>query len=717
MLIISLLNYCSPEATIHCIRALAEICPREFRIVVGDHSPESQIDQIVLGIPKSLKAQLNFIHRPDNPGFGVGHDRNFSYCRPGNDDFFLVVNNDISVIDADLINVMLEACQPGVLVGPVIVTSSSQKVWFAGGQINLFTGNVSGIKSPPQRELTEVDFLCGCCMLLRAEDFIHLGGFDENFFMYAEDVDLSLRAYSLSYRCVVVNRRLAHDIGGYSGGQYSSLYLYESSKNGMVLLARHKLGWPIARYLHFVGKYLFARIAQLIFISGDPFDQCSAVFRGMLKGWNSRHIRVSHADLENDNDRSQGESTKRVLAILPHPPNHLRPRSISMLGDFCSFARVDLIYLDHGDKARIPADIRRVTRIRNSRFRRFLRVSAGCLLGKPIMYQYYHSLKLKKILKERDLSIYDAIYIKKLPLHELGINHTNIILDIPDCATKQVEIYSKSRNHLRRWLARLDELFLRRYEQKVCAPASRMLCTVEREAAAFRELGVITPVMPLAHNTNAREFREIAVIDKAPRLLSFHGKLSYFANRLALTAIHETILPHLEHDNYIVHIAGRTTPELNKQYPRLRFMGEVSNLTEYLRGMDLSIFPLEVAAGISNKALESLAAGVPIVATPELVEGLPAGDSLLERGIYARAVPDFPEAIRAYFALPLSTRQSISDSCVRYVERLHEPTKRRATLQSYVFGALPLGRRELESKSPLAGFQRPDDIPAKVCRS
>lgn len=52
----------------------------------------------------------------------------------------------------------------------------------------------------PEKEINEVDALAGACMLLRKEVLDKTGGFDEQFFMYAEDIDLSYRVKQAGYK-------------------------------------------------------------------------------------------------------------------------------------------------------------------------------------------------------------------------------------------------------------------------------------------------------------------------------------------------------------------------------------------------------------------------------------------------------------------------------------------------------------------------------------
>lgn len=66
-------------------------------------------------------------------------------------------------------------------------------------------------------EPTQVDWVSGCCILARRDMLKDLGGFDERFFMYSEDVDLCLRARQAGWATYYVpSACITHRIGGSS---------------------------------------------------------------------------------------------------------------------------------------------------------------------------------------------------------------------------------------------------------------------------------------------------------------------------------------------------------------------------------------------------------------------------------------------------------------------------------------------------------------------
>jgi N-acetylglucosaminyl-diphospho-decaprenol L-rhamnosyltransferase len=60
-------------------------------------------------------------------------------------------------------------------------------------------------------QLAQPDWVSGCFMAFRSEVYQELGGFDESFFLYCEDVDLCLRLQLAGYKMMEVDFSIIHD--------------------------------------------------------------------------------------------------------------------------------------------------------------------------------------------------------------------------------------------------------------------------------------------------------------------------------------------------------------------------------------------------------------------------------------------------------------------------------------------------------------------------
>ena len=73
---------------------------------------------------------------------------------------------------------------------------------------------------------------CAAAALYRRNSLLEMGGFDEDFFCYAEDVDLGFRLRLAGYRCLYVPQSVAHHVGsGTTGGQKSDFSVYHGHRN------------------------------------------------------------------------------------------------------------------------------------------------------------------------------------------------------------------------------------------------------------------------------------------------------------------------------------------------------------------------------------------------------------------------------------------------------------------------------------------------------
>mgnify|MGYP001220233024 CR=1 FL=1 len=73
---------------------------------------------------------------------------------------------------------------------------------------------------------------CAAAALYRRSALLEVGGFDEDFFCYVEDVDLGFRLRLAGYRSLYVPESVAHHVGsGTTGGQHSDFSVYHGHRN------------------------------------------------------------------------------------------------------------------------------------------------------------------------------------------------------------------------------------------------------------------------------------------------------------------------------------------------------------------------------------------------------------------------------------------------------------------------------------------------------
>jgi hypothetical protein len=108
-----------------------------------------------------------------------------------------------------------------------VVDSAGDGMLRWGGAFKRGHGSAVGIVAAP----TEVFGACGTALLIKREILDELQGFDEDFFISHEDVDLSYRSQLRGYRCVYIpGARVAHE-GSATLGQISRAAVFYGQRN------------------------------------------------------------------------------------------------------------------------------------------------------------------------------------------------------------------------------------------------------------------------------------------------------------------------------------------------------------------------------------------------------------------------------------------------------------------------------------------------------
>jgi len=228
-----------------CLNSLRKVDYPPYEVIVVDNgSSDGSRDFLRASYPG-----VKLIENATNLGFGGGNNLGIRYALGKNPDYLLLLNNDTLVDPSflrELIAVAEEDPKIGIAGPKIYYDARPEKIWFAGGAVNLFAGLIRhrGIRKMDRGqydEIEEVDYITGCCLLIKREVITHLGTFDPIYDpAYYEDVDLCLRAKSAGYRVVFVPRaKVWHKISASGGGEYSSFKIYLKTRNYFKLLKIH----------------------------------------------------------------------------------------------------------------------------------------------------------------------------------------------------------------------------------------------------------------------------------------------------------------------------------------------------------------------------------------------------------------------------------------------------------------------------------------------
>ncbi len=168
--------------------------------------------------------KIVYIQSPKNGGFGYGHNLAINqYAKES--EFFLICNPDV-YFDANQLEELYDVAKNRTegLFSPRILYPNNQNQY---GQrllptpLNLFARRFSPklatkldetylLKHKIFNKPTNIPVCSGCFMLFRSSALLELRGFDERFFMYMEDIDLSRRCFEKFGNCFVPSAIIYH---------------------------------------------------------------------------------------------------------------------------------------------------------------------------------------------------------------------------------------------------------------------------------------------------------------------------------------------------------------------------------------------------------------------------------------------------------------------------------------------------------------------------
>jgi GT2 family glycosyltransferase len=202
---IVLLNWNGADDTLDCLHSLECLDYEQRHVVVVDNgSTDDSVARL-----RERWPNLELLLSPTNLGFAGGNNLGIRHALDGGAAYVWVLNNDTTVAPLSLSElVTLAEQQPEVgIVGSVQYEAGAGDVvqsW-GGGNFTRLTRNPVEATIPGPR-----DYITAASMLVRRRVFEEIGLFDERFFIYWEDADLSRRATEHGWKLAVAPRAVVH---------------------------------------------------------------------------------------------------------------------------------------------------------------------------------------------------------------------------------------------------------------------------------------------------------------------------------------------------------------------------------------------------------------------------------------------------------------------------------------------------------------------------
>lgn len=240
---IIVLNWNGKNLLHDCLSSLAKVKFDNYKVLLVDNaSTDGSVDYV-----RNEYLDIELLVLEKNYGYAKGNNRGFDYAKGRGAEYVIFLNND-TIVDENLIEPLIEPFKDknvGQTVPKIFYADEKDKIWYAGGKINFWTGHIyhEGIRKYDNPNFTapkQTDYATGCCFCMKVGDFKVMNGFNELFPMYAEDADISLRIRKLGKKVMFSPKSIIwHKVSSSVGGELSFQKIIRKYRGYLKLYCLH----------------------------------------------------------------------------------------------------------------------------------------------------------------------------------------------------------------------------------------------------------------------------------------------------------------------------------------------------------------------------------------------------------------------------------------------------------------------------------------------
>lgn len=292
-ILIITVNYNQKQVTLELLDSLYN-CKKDFDILLIDNGSlkEEQVNRVDIKKYKNIK-QI-FLNK--NYGFTGGFNKGIEYFLNHKQyEYILIINNDTEV-DKDFIKPLLDTAEKyknkDFIIAPQILffyyKERKNVIWFGGGYYNKWTGttkhkNLYAVKNLKNTDINN-DYLTGCTLFIPKKTMQKLKGFNNHFFAYFEDVDLSLRLKKIGGILIYEPKSIIWHKVSITAKKYSPLSFYLQIRNSFwATRINLKKRYLLSQLLYFLIIRQFIWIGIAI-IKAKDIKLLPSIYKGLFDG-------------------------------------------------------------------------------------------------------------------------------------------------------------------------------------------------------------------------------------------------------------------------------------------------------------------------------------------------------------------------------------------------------------------------------------------------
>lgn len=273
--VIIILNWNGIDDTLNCLDSLQNQSYRDFTILVIDNGSTDNSKELLDEYQKKHAKNVEVIYNPKNFGFAGGVNTGIEWAL--NDDYkYIALFNNDAIADKNWLSNLTEAIDyknigisTGLLLHEDGKTIDSTGDWYTAWGLPFPRNRGNITTQAPNREL--VFGATGGASLYKTEMIREIGMFDDDFFAYYEDIDISFRAQLAGWKVVYNPSAIAYHKQGATSNKISGFAIYQTFKNLPLLFIKNvPYGLLSSVGLRFIIAYKLMLINAIIKGNGTP---------------------------------------------------------------------------------------------------------------------------------------------------------------------------------------------------------------------------------------------------------------------------------------------------------------------------------------------------------------------------------------------------------------------------------------------------------------